>query len=428
VLFHELNEVLFSEGNLRDALEDHVRKAAALIDDIESAQFRASTDNQIVEYVLAKLTIYPLELHAERQTLAQEEMPVDVSAYPTRNLFGRSGPIYVRGTRLTVCIPYTGQSELWKVAPSPFWVPNPFGNAHGRNLEGVGRLEIVIDHPSDEAAESVSSLLTTNLNEIDTCLKAQRAEIERRNAEIEPIARETIRQRREALKNNEGIAAALRMPLTHRDGIPEVVPLQLRRRLKRPLPSPLPTGVSPEPGLEDGDFEHILSVVRHVGRTFEATPATYRSLEEQDLRNIILANLNSHYDGGATGETFRHAGKTDIRIDFGSKAAFVAECKIWYGATELDSAVSQLLTYLTWRDAKAALVIFNKHNLRFSELLNKVPDVLRAHASFIDDLGTNERGEWRMIFSTEHDPGRRVTVQILMFDVMPPKSSFNPAA
>lgn len=54
-------------------------------------------------------------------------------------------------------------------------------------------------------------------------------------------------------------------------------------------------------------------------------------IEEEQLRNLILANLNSLFKGTANGECFRKHGKTDICIEYENRSAFVAECKIWSG-------------------------------------------------------------------------------------------------
>ena len=74
---------------------------------------------------------------------------------------------------------------------------------------------------------------------------------------------------------------------------------------------------------------------------------------------MVLAQLNGHFKGAATGEAFRGKGKTDIRIEQDDRAAFVGECKNWNGETGATKAIDQLLGYLTWRDGKAALIVFN---------------------------------------------------------------------
>ncbi len=131
----------------------------------------------------------------------------------------------------------------------------------------------------------------------------------------------------------------------------------------------------------------------------------------------MRAHLNGHYEGGATGETFRRSGKTDICIEAEGRAGVVAECKVWRGATELATAVHQLLGYLTWRDCKAALIVFNKHNARFSELIERMPETLRAHTNHVRGLGTAEDGEWRFVFRSDEDAGRMVTVHAFLFNL-----------
>ena len=140
-----------------------------------------------------------------------------------------------------------------------------------------------------------------------------------------------------------------------------------------------------------------------MGRTFETTPKTYSVHGEEELRDILLANLNGHYQGDASGETFRRSGKTDIRIEADDRAAFVAECKIWAGTKALSEAIDQLLGYLTWRDCKAALVVFNKNNSKFSGLLEKAPDAFRKHTGYRSVAKTGREGEWQYRMATQED-------------------------
>ena len=71
----------------------------------------------------------------------------------------------------------------------------------------------------------------------------------------------------------------------------------------------------------------------------------------------------------------RKSGKTEDN----DRNAFVGECKIWRGAKQVDSALGQLLGYLTWRDCKAALIVFNTQVAGFSGLLEKLPETLSKH-------------------------------------------------
>ena len=113
----------------------------------------------------------------------------------------------------------------------------------------------------------------------------------------------------------------LGIPMKRRGDAPSVKPIRIERKLAKPLPPPPNSGYKAEPGISEPDYEHILSVIRHEGRTFESAPSTFSMHDEEGLRDIILAHLNGHYEGGATAETFRRSGKTDIRIEDQERAA-----------------------------------------------------------------------------------------------------------
>lgn len=199
--------------------------------------------------------------------------------------------------------------------------------------------------------------------------------------------------------------------------MPAIEPLKIARKLIRPLPPPPKSGYKPEPGITEEDYAHILSVIRHEGRTFETTPKTYAVHDEEALRDILLAHLNGHYQGDATGEAFRRSGKTDIRIEDNNRAAFVAECKTWKGQKGLSQAVNQLLGYLTWRDCKAAIVVFNKHNAKFSGILETVPGVFQAHPNYKRSVETREHGEWEFHMTSLEDDGRQIRVHVFIFNL-----------
>jgi hypothetical protein len=158
-------------------------------------------------------------------------------------------------------------------------------------------------------------------------------------------------------------------------------------------------------------------VIRHAGRTFETAPATFAKHDEEELRDFILAFLNSHYEGDATGETFRVKGKTDIRIESDNRAAFVGECKVWRGQKQISEALDQLLNYLTWRDCKAALVVFNKDVAGFADIQKKVSETLAEHTNHIRSIDTNPYGEWRFCCRSKDDSDRPITTHVFLFNL-----------
>jgi hypothetical protein len=112
--------------------------------------------------------------------------------------------------------------------------------------------------------------------------------------------------------------------------------------------------------LEEQVYEHILEVLKSMSLVVERSPSSFAGLDEEAIRDHFLIQVNGHYEGGATGETFNASGKTAILIRVGNRNVFIAECKFWRGQKGFSEALDQLLGYLTWRDSKCALLMFNR--------------------------------------------------------------------
>ena len=131
---------------------------------------------------------------------------------------------------------------------------------------------------------------------------------------------------------------------------------------------------------------------------------------------MFLVPLNSHYEGQATEETFNSNGKTDILIRSGDKNIFIAECKFWGGPVKLAETIDQLLGYLSWRDLKAAIIIFNR-NRNFSKVLEAIPGVMRSHQNFQKDEGQQAPTQFRYAFHHKDDLAKVLHITVMAFDV-----------
>lgn len=411
------DNLLFFDGDLHGTLQNQERQITEQVNAIPRDQFLATPEEDLVDHIISELHIEPLQLHEDSMEMEQVETRIDVSQNRDRNPFGDPGPIYVQGVSITVSLPFTGEPALLKMRPNRYQSVFPRADIQEPSGTAAGSLELGYGQPSDEDPSRLKQQLDSDIKSIKFYVDAQREQVEQFNSSAPAKIREAIKARKVRLEKNEGIAQMMGIPLKQRDGAPSTKPIQIERKLVKPLPPPPKSEFKPEPGIADVDYEHILSVIRHEGRTFEATPGTYSVHDEEQLRDIILAHLNGHYQGGATGETFRRSGKTDIRIEDKDRAAFVAECKMWRGQKELRNAVDQLLDYLTWRDCKASIIVFNKNNAKFSELLKKIPETLEAHEKFKRSLGQQGDGEWRYVFSSSEDESREIFVNVFVFNI-----------
>ena len=167
--------------------------------------------------------------------------------------------------------------------------------------------------------------------------------------------------------------------------------------------------------LKDSDYIDILESIKHTASTYERTPKSYKNMQEEDIRNTLLAALNATYKGNANGETFRNNGKTDICIEQENRAAFVAECKMWIGSSAVEKAIDQLDGYLTWRDCKTALIYFVRRK-DFIGVLEK----LRSKLSQIDRIKKVkeiDKNEFDCMFYSKSNPGQQIRVRVMIFNL-----------
>ena len=204
-----------------------------------------------------------------------------------------------------------------------------------------------------------------------------------------------------------------------------ISPLELSSFLKTlPDPSPPDQGTTPlvlspttersESKLSMASYEHVLTIIDRLSRNIERSPSTFFDMTEEQIRDLILVDLNGHYDGAATGETFNNRGKTDILFRAGGKNILVAECKFWRGQRALHAAIDQMLGYLTWRDTKAALVLFCK-NVRFTDVLAKTAIAVSEHPNFKEVHKKVSDTHVRYLFRQKEDPARDLHLSVQAF-------------
>jgi hypothetical protein len=175
---------------------------------------------------------------------------------------------------------------------------------------------------------------------------------------------------------------------------------------------------SPEPTMSKEMYNDILTVIYDSGKNMEKKPSLYQGKDEESLRDQFLFVLETRYEGTtATGETFNRGGKTDIILKYAKDASnlFVAECKFWHGGSEFLKAISQLFDrYLTWRDSKAALLLFVT-NKDFSNVIETFKAEAKNHPYFIKESGNRGETSFSYIYHLPQDENKHVQFEIMAF-------------
>lgn len=162
-------------------------------------------------------------------------------------------------------------------------------------------------------------------------------------------------------------------------------------------------------------FYAILELIKGSCGQFERTPLTFAKLDEEELRNVILSNLNSGYEIEALGEAFCKRGKTDIYLSVES-GVFVAECKNWAGPKTIDEAVIQILSYLTWRDSYGVVVIFSQRK-GFSKVLEAAANHILRLPSYVKGFKKLEASHFSGSFALPEDERKLVELHFMIYNL-----------
>jgi hypothetical protein len=321
-----------------------------------------------------------------------------------------SRPFHIPGTTIEVSVPFEGNGEAFDVQPSSYTTNPPYGEIRGGKV--VLRIEGV-----DLKAERVRAEIDRTLADIQSYLTNLRKDVEVFNGQINKVAREAIERRRQKLLADQNLVTALGFKIKERRGGPlTYVAPEVRRVITPDLPSASMVPYKPEPVLSDADYDHILDVVQNMAYVMEISPNAFKAMDEESLRSHFLVQLNGHYEGQATGETFNYEGKTDILIRSEGRNIFIAECKFWDGPKKLLETISQLLSYSSWRDTKVEVIIFNRKK-DFSRVLESIRETVKTHPNFKRDLGIKSETNFRYVFAHRDDKNREMILSVLAFDV-----------
>jgi hypothetical protein len=405
-------EQLFSAGALNDTLEGQIAAASAEVRRMDSSQFLKTTVDTLVEHFSGKYAVTPLQLLEDDIQMDVSEALVEVTDR-LRNDIRPGQALTQPGQQVSFYIPYVGDGGLLKLRPNQWSSNMPAAQV------GHDRITIALKGTHDCTPESFREALNETLSGIRQLIASQNSLIAEYEAKLPSAIRRTVEQRRAELEKVQGLAAVFNFPLVKKPGMPTFKPVELARRSIPSLPRASSSPTKAEPAISDEVYEDLLGYIRHTGASFESVPQTYMLHGEEGLRDIVLSHINAPYKGGGTAESFRKYGKTDIRLEVESRSAFVAECKVWGGEKVLVAALDQMLDYVTWRDTKAALIVFNKNVAGFSGIQETIPAALKSHKGFLREKQSpvNQAGEWRYVFKSTEDEAREVTVHVFAFNL-----------
>lgn len=401
----------FHDYSLRDIIASKWTDIHNTIDKFTNDEIMANDLEILSENLYQQFFIDPLRIYDEdvsKRNVKQKKIKHYIDPY-LRDYYDHEY-VEVDGIIAEFYYPYQGNSELFQCYGSTI-ILGRYPEITVDNTHVIFQIERSLsDMNKSEAKEKLLDTLNKDVSEIRQGIAFVNSDVETFNNSLKIKALTLLQERRKKVESFYTIATMFEVPVERTAFAKTIIPVQ-----RKIVPISKKYDSSNYYCISDMEYKDILSVIKHNASTYERTPESCKTLQEEDMRNFLLASLNAVYLGGASGETFRNKGKTDICIEKENRAAFVAECKMWSGKKAIAKAIEQLDSYLTWRDCKTALIYFVRRQ-NFLSVLEDAEKALRDYDN-MRNVTAVDKNEFECLFISKANPGQQIKMSVMLFDL-----------
>lgn len=402
----------FAGTSLTTFLRERRRRAVEFCQSLDPDVVLGTPPEDLLERLTDKFAVHCPELRLEEKysPTGATDVRIDVSRDP-RRVFPGHGPATAAGTRIEVHVPFTGDGSIFVMQPQQFSFNPPRGAVRGNEI--VVSEEQVSDSMNPE---QLKESLEGTLRQIEKFLAVAKVQVDGYDQELRRTLAAAIENRRQKVLKDRSLEAFLEVPVARRTspGPAPILAVEVPKKGAR-SPKVVAKPFSPEPAITDDAYQDIVRTIASFGQAAGRFPETFAPMKEEVLREFLLVILNNQF-GPAVGEMFSRQGKTDIAILHDSGPVFIAECKKWGGERALARAIDQLLSYLVWRDTKAAIVLFVTKSNPTVEI-EKASRALRTHPRCKRNAPDHLDGVRSVILSHPDDSAREIEVALIVVPI-----------
>jgi len=402
--------ILFSGNNLSVHLETI---KAQINRDIEQ-RYDINTDvDEFAEDILSKYKIELIELGDPSQLIPREiKLP---GRHPIFNTY-----IEEDGIEVTIEITFSGAGKYLSYQPSS----RSMGSDPDDSVDNHRKIINLFFRSKSLDTNRLNREIERVLNEIKINVAHLNNDLKKFNDWLDLNIKALIARRRQKITSIKSFAEKINIPIKRVDNPPPTIPIKRKKILMPSSPKVQKKVARTNPTIAESVYEDILELCFNMSLAMERNPTTFENLDEEQIRDFFLVILNAFFEGEATGETFNKKGKTDILIRHENQNIFIVECEIWHGEKYLLEKIDQLFGYITWRDTKTSIFIFNKEkDTNFTTVLGKIDDIMKKHNNFKSIYSFNnyklksEESIFGYIFIHPEDSERNIFLTVMSFNI-----------
>lgn len=419
---------LFNRISIFDFISIKNKDVKNEIERLTNEEICSSTLEDLEEYFYDRFKIDLIEIERDINYIlydAQETKMKQYNPWYRSGGYGEQQYYIVDAYKIVYKIPFEGDSDLLYITPSTYTLTSyevdnviaPTDEKEGQIIFSQTYERSVIDS-KENMIEFITKEFNSKLSAYFNAIDNVNSDITNKyNSYLKGEVRKHLEIRLQKAENYLSLREKLNIPLELNKNAPNTRPIRLKKVKKnKAIPLTKLKTASVEYSISDDDYNNIKSIINLSCISMEKTARTFCKLQEEELRDVILASLNTHYLGTATGETFNKRGKTDIHIPFENKSAYIGECKIWTGKGAFSKAITQLFSYMRWRDTKTSLIFFNKKNKDFPNILKTIDEVLSNEQLCVKKTKITYN-DWQCEFKKDIQSEEIVKVNIVIYDL-----------
>lgn len=404
---------IFAVRNLSYYLDSRSQTAGKSVQIKDPNYLLNVSEQDYIDHLHSVYSVQPISIQIDKVAYAhtEESIPLE-QLYPGKR---HAKGLTERKTVVTISIPYAGSEELLWCCPFSKALELPPIALYTEYFT----IEYIFPVGSTEAFDGEF------FRDIENIAKSERhvnQKVTEFNKELSLELPKVFASRKSQILTLRNQIASIGVPLIHTAPSSNSFAVPNPRHLKKIVPAPIVTANDyvPHPELLEDDFVAIVSTIDEAGRIMEQHPSLYVDKDENSLRDLFLFYLTPRFEGEASAETFNSRGKTDILLTYQSSVVFVAECKIWSGRAAFrgnpknPGAIDQLLKYLTWRNSKAAILLFVK-TTNMAKVANEVKAEVERHPNFKGVLQERTPNWFEYRFHLHEDSNTEFKLAVLLF-------------
>ena len=278
---------LFVSQDVSSYLKTIGAKISSEIETFSNEKISTADFNEWVEYYYKKYSVDPLVLHESEKVFGAEECTEKVyNPLYSGKRYG-SSTIDVQAYRVTVNIPFSGNSDLLSLKPSTSYVrsfPAEIKKSTGDDLDQIIIESTFLKNEVKDKDDIMSYIQRHFENEV----KYYREMIQNVDKEVRDFNQNLRKHIRMCLDNRKVKASdfidfcgKLNIPIKRNEDAPNIVPIPLKKVIKQIPVAPQSKTFIPEYGISDEDYQNITRIIDMFCVSNEKAASTFIKSEEE---------------------------------------------------------------------------------------------------------------------------------------------------